>query len=159
MQKSTKELQQSNKAHQPLLQQHDVSGSALIAEFMEIKEVESSYDNYGRPEPIWYAAYLGYRTPAFSVKGKSVEHLLNENKFNSWEWLMPVVEKICKTKIGDGVEYVEYPHLRTFGMINSETGNFMVRFNGFQCFEAKDLFQATWEAVIDFLRWWSKADR
>lgn len=137
-----------------------VSGSALIVEFMGIKEVESSYDNYGRPEPIWYAGYLGYRTPAFNVKGKSVEHLLSQNKFNnSWEWLMPVVEKICKTKIGDGVEYIEYPHLRTFGMINFETGNFMVRFNGFQCFEAKDLFQATWDAVIDFLQWWSKADR
>ena len=59
-----------------------VSGSALIAEFMGIKEIESSYDSYGQKSPIWYAGYLGYRTPAFSVPNKSIEHLLNENKFN-----------------------------------------------------------------------------
>lgn len=86
----------SNEVTNPASCQTAVSGSALIiAEFMEIKEVESSYDNYGRSEPIWYAGYLGYRTPIFSVKGKSVEHLIKESKFlHSWDWLMPVYRKI-----------------------------------------------------------------
>lgn len=150
----------NDKNENKALSQTSVSGSALIAEFMCIKEMETSYDSYGKQVPIWICKYQGYRTPAFDIKGKALQHLLNENKFNnSWDWIMPVVERICITKIGNGNETIEYPYLRTFGMINSETGNFMVRFNGFQCFEAKDLFQATWEAVTDFLEWWSKADR
>lgn len=85
----------SKETQNPPSCQTAVSGSALIAEFMEIKEVESYYDNYGRPEQIWYAGYLGYRTPIFNVKGKSVEHLIKENKFlHSWDWLMPVYSKI-----------------------------------------------------------------
>jgi hypothetical protein len=72
---------------------------------------------------------------------------------------MPVLEKIVKTKIGDGIKYVEYPYLRTFGMVNEETGDFMVRLNGSQLFQAKELFEATYDAVIDFLQWWSSADR
>lgn len=42
-----------------------------------------------------------------------------ECKYNrDWSWLMPVVEKICRLKIGDGVETVEYPFLRTFGLFS-----------------------------------------
>jgi len=77
----------------------------------------------------------------------------------SWNWLMPVLEKICRLKIGDGIETIDYPNLRTFGMINEETGGIMVRLNGFQVFEAETLIEATFLAVVDFLDWQSKADR
>jgi len=137
-----------------------VSGSALIAEFMGIKEIKSSFDSYGNQEPIWYCGYLGYRTSAFSVPNKSFDQFLKDAKFRtSWDWLMPVLEKIVKTKIGDGIKYVEYPYLRTFGMVNEETGDVMVRLNGSQLFQSKELFEATYDAIIDFLEWWSSADR
>lgn len=137
------------------LTKDQLENARIIADFMGIKEIETFYDNYGTPEPIWYAKYLDDRTPAFGVKGKCVEHLLRESKFEtSWDWLMPVVEKICKTKIGDGVEYVEYPYLRTFGMLNEETKNPMVRFNGFGLFEADTLIEATFLAVLNFLKWY-----
>lgn len=129
--------------------QNAVSGSALIAEYMGIKEIESSYDSSGTNVPIWYSGYLGYRTPAFGVPNKSIEHLLNENKFNnSWDWLMPVIEKILtqeKFEDGDKVE------LLTFGMI-SQKGFFMVRFDRHSLFQSKHFFQASFDAVVDFLR-------
>jgi len=116
-----------------------IHASSLIADFMDCQKsdyVDSIYVmSYMKGEPHYLPSLMQY----------------NKN----WEWLMPVVEKICKTKIGDGVEYVEYPYLRAFGMINPETGNYMVRFNGFQLFENKDLLQATWDAVIDFVQWFN----
>ena len=154
------ESTEHQKSTNPPLLIASVSGSALIAEFMDIKEIESSYDSYGEQLPYWYTPYLGYRTGSYDAPNNSFEQFLQQAKFRtSWDWLMPVLEKIVKTKIGDGIKYVEYPYLRTFGMINEETGDFMVRLNGSQLFQAKELFEATYDAVIDFLQWWSAADR
>lgn len=133
----------------PQCVQTSVSGSALIAQYMQIKEIESFYDSSGTAVPIWYSGYLGYRTPAFGVPNKSIEHLLNENKFNnSWDWIMPVIEKIISVeKFKDG----ESIKLNTFGTINEE-GMFMVRFDRHSLFQSKDLFQASFDAIVDFLR-------
>lgn len=133
----------------PQCVQTRVSGSALIAEYMQIKEIESSYDSSGTAVAIWYSGYLGYRTPAFGVPNKSIKHLLSENKFNnSWDWIMPVIEKIISVeKFEDG----ENIKLRTFGTINEE-GLFMVRFDRYSLFQSKDLFQASFDAIVDFLR-------
>lgn len=139
----------SKKAEAELCTIPSVSDSALIAEYMQIKEIESSYDSYGTAVPIWYSGYLGYRTPAFCVPNKSIQHLLNENKFNnSWDWIMPVIEKIVSVeKFEDG----ENIKLRTFGAINEE-GLFMVRFDRHSLFQSKDFFQASFDAIVDFLR-------
>lgn len=79
---------------------------------------------------------------------------------SSWDWLMPVIEKISRIKYDeweeeiDGETYIEsdtaYP--RTFGMINSKTGNPMFRYNRFQLFEANTLIEAAWLATIDFIQ-------
>lgn len=133
----------------PALSKIAVNGSALMAEYMNIKEIKSSYDSYGTSVPIWYCGYLGYRTIAFGVPNKSIEHLLSENKFNnSWDWIMPVIEKIiAEEKFEDGNDV----YLRTFGMLN-EDGLFTVRFDRHSLFQSKDLFQASFDAVVDFLR-------
>lgn len=70
-----------------------------------------------------------------------------------WNWLMPVIEKICRTKIGDGDDNVEYTTLRTFGMLNQETGQIMVRFDRGPLFEADNLITATFNAVVDFIEY------
>ena len=70
----------------------------------------------------------------------------------SWDWLMPVVEKIAKIKIkysNDSDNYSPYP--RTFGM-QDEEGNFMVRLNIQPLFIAPTLIEATWLAVVDFIQ-------
>lgn len=145
MQKSSKELRQ------PTVKQHNVSGSALIADFL-------GWENYG--DGVTYKFPNLY--PIYNIDDKEntgwTTEQISKAEFNTrWDWLMPVVFKIMRTKIGDGVDSVEYPYLRTFGMINAETKNPMVRFHGFQLFEAETLIEATFLAVVDFLEWWSKA--
>ena len=77
---------------------------------------------------------------------------------SSWELLMPIVEKICRLKVGDGREYVEYSYPRTFGMLNDKTGQIMVRLNGHQLFEADTLIEATWKAVVNFIEYQNKKE-
>jgi len=88
----TNDLSEKNKGNAVLPLE---SGSALIADFMGVKEKELTIESYGKPTSVWYSGYLGYRTPAFSIPGKSLDHLLNKNKFlHSWDWLLPVYRKI-----------------------------------------------------------------
>lgn len=71
---------------------------------------------------------------------------------NSWLWLMPVLEKLCRTQIGDGDIYIKYATPRTFGMLNEETGQIMVRLDGFQLFQADTLIEATYLAIVEVLQ-------
>lgn len=66
----------------------------------------------------------------------------------SWDWLMPVVEKIGKHKYHDG----ETAYPRTFGMLSPEQ-KYMVRFNRNQLFEGETLIEATYDACVDFIKW------
>lgn len=74
-----------------------VSGSALIVEFMGIKEIQSYYDSYGTQVPIYYTSYWEYRTPAYSIPNMSMECFLGNCKFNSsWDWFMPVYAEMSR---------------------------------------------------------------
>ena len=76
----------------------------------------------------------------------------NQLKYNvSWDWIMPVVEKIIKYKVNDK----ENHYLRTFGM-KDEEGNFMVRFNGGFLHSDPDLLIATYNAVCEFIEWYNE---
>lgn len=127
-----------------------VSGSALIADFMGIKELESSHDSYGHKAPFWYAAYIGYRTPAFSVQGKSVEYLLKENKFPySWDWLLPVYRKI-RDIINDRAKLDK--HTRTNGdLLELDAQMAICEVN----------IDKAYDSIVNFIKWWnaSQADR
>lgn len=74
---------------------------------------------------------------------------------NNWQWLMPVVEKICRMKIGDGKTTVDYAHPYTFGMMDDD-GNLMVRLEGFPLYRDPSLIVATWEAVVDFIKFYNE---
>lgn len=67
----------------------------------------------------------------------------------SWEWLMPVIEKISKHKYEDGD--TAYP--RTFGMPFEENPTkVMVRFNRCHLHYGDTLLEAAYNAVIDFIK-------
>lgn len=90
-------------------------GNKLIAEFMMLSKVEG--DLY----PI-----AGYLTPAEQL-----------GYHTSWDWLMPVIEKISKIEFhremeddggGNYIEVIHTHYPRTFGMPDRE-GKVMFRFN------------------------------
>jgi hypothetical protein len=81
-------------------------------------------------------------------RGDIVPKLCWGERFDmNWGDLMPVVVKISKYKYEDG----DTAYLRTFGMLNAETGKPMVRINRCCVIEADTLIEATYGAVIDFL--------
>ena len=127
-------------------QQYDVSGSALIAEFMGWGKWDDGM-TYEVPN-----LYPFYNIGDQENTGWISEHVSTFKFHTSLDWLMPVVEKICETKIGDGVKMVDYTYLRTFGMINKETGDKMVRFDCFGAHQAERLIDATFNAVVEVLR-------
>lgn len=115
----------------------------LIADFM-------GWESYG--DGIIYMFPNLY--PTYNVDDKensgTISDKITEAKFDSeWSWLMPVIERLAKTKFScedsDGI------YLRTFGMVNKETGDFMVRFNWFSLFQSDNLFDTTYAAIIDAL--------
>ena len=113
--------------------------NALIAEFMEFTETEVGwYDNEMLMPEIVYEMNTG------NCFTKLLFH-------KSWDWLIPVIEKLQKTKIGDGIKYVDYPTIRSFGMLNRDTGKLMVRFTSFQVHEADTLIEATYKAIVHLL--------
>jgi hypothetical protein len=112
-----------------------VSVSALIAQYLGFKEDE-------RYPTLWIIKD--------QINQNGNNHFWEGNlKYNeSWDWLMPVIEKISKETFKDGC--FSYP--MTFGMINPQTGNYMFRFNRHSLFESSNLIDAAFEAVGDFLR-------
>lgn len=110
-----------------------VEGNRLIAEFMGIPKCGRCKDCGGyqySPAIIYKPADMMYH--------------------DSWDWLMPVVEKISRIKIGDGIEYVEYAYVRTFGGIGPDSA---FRFNGFAVHISDRLIDSVFRGVVEFVKW------
>jgi|GEM_PF-5461623 len=74
-----------------------------------------------------------------------------------WNDIMPVVEKISCIRCApeSPVDHdTFYP--RTFGMLSPEYRKPMVRINRCQVFEGDSLLHATFQAVVDFIRWYNQ---
>ena len=76
-----------------------------------------------------------------------------------WNDLMRLVEKIAKIQpkdesvIHNGEDsYFDNYYPRTFGMINSGKKDFMVRINRFPLHQSPNLIEATFEAVVEFIK-------
>jgi hypothetical protein len=125
-----------------------LEGNKLIAEFMGWKKVCAE-----RGEGVTHLCttitdYFGKHE--YWINDPYIEpHLF----FNSnWNWLMPVVEKIAKTKMRfRNVEEDYYSYPVTFGMSNEE-GDFMVRLYCGQLFSKPKLIEAAFLAVVDFIK-------
>jgi hypothetical protein len=71
------------------------SKNETIARFMGIKETKDSFDSYGHNSPCFYTANEFGRSNTFTVPGKSFDDFIKDSRYHkSWDWLMPVVEKI-----------------------------------------------------------------
>jgi len=120
-----------------------IEGNKLIAKFMGFigmtLEEYANFEEQGENDNVYWIDYALY----------------SDNYNSSWSRLMPVAEKIFRTKIGDGIEYIEYSYARTFGMLNREDGQIMVRFEGGQLQQSDTLLEATYKAVINFIQWYN----
>lgn len=103
----------------------------LIAEFMQIPKCQRC-ENCG----------------AYQYGPGVIFHPKEMKYHSSWDWLMPVIEKISQIKFHD--DDTIYP--RTFAMINKENGNFMFRFNRHHLFEDEKLIIAAFNAVVDYIQ-------
>lgn len=120
-----------------------INGNKLIARFMGWED--SPYPNL--PNKM-------YRDEADEQIGIHIDHLAYHT---SWDWLMPVVEKISTIHYGwDKIEnpFDDCVYPRTFGMLDAE-GKPMVRFNSSQVFTADTLIEVTYMAVVDFIKWYN----
>ena len=129
--------------------QEIIENNKLIAEFMGCKEKKHWRDNN---ETIGYGFDDTHITNYWLVS----EFIDVVPYHFSWYWLMPVLEKICRMKIGDDIITVAYATPRTFGMLSEETGKIMVRLNGFQCFSADTLLEAIYLAIVDFIKFYNE---
>lgn len=106
--------------------------SSYKVQFDTYKECE----DWIKKEPIkGYAPELGYRL------GLGEYH-------SSWEWLMPVIVKICTERFEDG----DNSYVRTFGM-RDEAGLYMFRFNRGILFHAPTIMEAAYAGVLDYVNW------
>jgi len=131
-----------------------IEGNQLIAEFMSTEP--TLMDG-------WYLWSDGiYFSVRDQDKGKVLNSIYGYVKYHSsWDWLMPVVEKIGEIRFPDDKYesgeriYIERCYPITFGMKDEEE-KFMVRLLGNQLFRADTLIKATWLSVVDFIKWHNK---
>jgi hypothetical protein len=125
-----------------------VEGNKMIAEFMGFNVL-----------PVDSLSGKRYEVIDFEHGRIKVENLDVDCFYHtSWDWLMPVVEKISKHHLHnwDGTEctdVIDTSYPVTFNMPDEE-GNVMFRFKGFSLHTGKSLIDITWQAVVEFIKWY-----
>jgi hypothetical protein len=121
----------------------DQQRTIAITEYMQVEKCDESYLTPGR----YRTAYLfnGYWLPLRKLKYHT-----------SWEWLMPVIEKISKTPLleADGTPCKDPQDVCnpiTFAMPTADGKRVMFRFKGCACHEGDTLIDAAFEAVCEFI--------
>ena len=112
----------------------------MIAEFMGMKV--HCEQVYSMKECSWSKCPPNLHWPFESAPP------FNEN----WAWLMPVVENICRREYDDG----DNAYFRTFGMVRNEGKTVMVRINRHILCESDTLIEATYLAVLDFIKFFNE---
>lgn len=131
-------------------------GNKLIAEFME-KEIwfpswnggQTMFNSYRTTKEDCMNLILGSQ---FLYSVNAEPEMIKLSYHESWDWLMPVIEKISRiqyTEPTDSVQNTAYP--RTFGIL-SEEGQFMFRFNRYGLHKADTFIEAAYNAVVEFIQ-------
>lgn len=123
-----------------------IEGNKLIAEFMGNKCKDDLWYMPNQSQFAFQGDY-SYKMDAFYSK---------DLKFHSsWDWLMPVVERIRHSNIGDvgyGVTFHVQNDACWFGIDNS-------RHKELNTYMEKELQEAVWKAVIEFIKWYNEQEK
>lgn len=116
----------------------------LIAEFMGVKEQQRFYDSYGQDEPYWYTSNGLFRTTSRSIPDVSFQEFLDSCRYDlSWDWLMPVVQKVkTSTFLVEGSINPWIIAIRPVnkGLINAD-------------------LTAVYKAVVEFINWYNSQNQ
>jgi len=122
----------------------------LVAEFMGVTETESTFDSYSIPVPCFYTKNEFHRSNTFTVPDKSFTDWISGAKYDtSWDWLMPVVEKI------EGLYF--YGHLTK----NTHDGRHYMSFITKDCdtvaysSPGQTKIESVYKAVVTFIAWYN----
>lgn len=140
-----------------MTQEQGIEGNKLIAEFVGFKMWWSEGGSYDWPEKE-----LEISVPDF-LEDEDLEYMYTldmpfymywgELKFNtSWDWLMPVVEKIEElgyTTVIHGYGKDFTPYLETYCAIKE--GNYRWGYG-----ESKSKIEAVWLASVLFIQWYNE---
>ncbi len=120
----------------------------LIASFMGVQEKQSSFESYMQEVPYWFTENNLYRTYARTVPGSSFSDFIQNSKYHeSWDWLMPVVEKINSL---DGYSSINMDCDRVFCHRQNDK---MLDFGNREC---GSKINAVYSAVVEFIKWHNK---
>jgi hypothetical protein len=115
-----------------------LEGNKLIVEFMEIKPTE------------WKGMYLisqHNHTCLEDTPEKALSRFASITKYHeSWDWLMPVVERIDSRTPYDPCVTIEY----NWCSIKVPDGRFDIEIIG------GSRIEATYKAVLEFIKWYNK---
>ena len=120
--------------------QEIIEGNKLIAEFMNVETAIGIKDNLYRLDEFSYWEPIPYQS---EFDRKNYFYASELKYHSSWDWLMPVVEKIEGTKQADIII-----HTKNLVQIsyNKETKTY---FYG-------SLLQNAWDACIEFIKWYNQ---
>jgi hypothetical protein len=110
-------------------------GNKLIAEFMGLTQADGEDGVFHKG--VWVDSEL--------------DHYESLEYDSSYNWLMPVVEKICNHEFNDFQGPIDRAFPRTFGA-KDDQGQFMVRFNRMSLYFGDTLIEAAYKAVVDFIK-------
>jgi len=125
-----------------------LQGNKLIAEFMGAKyDKDTSFCMH--PNDLWLPIHgvVNYKTTE-SGSGKTLHY------HSSWDWLMPVVEKIESMLHDDIVITIEYKDCLipvVAGTFKTDNDGFDIHIKG-----AESKINAVYQAVIEFITWYNK---
>lgn len=109
-----------------------LEGNKLIAEFMERKIVDSPWSH----KPLEQQGQWVYVLGQDFFKERIKYHY-------SWDWLMPVVEKIESIQNSDNYEVDIFGKCCEIGVMDEHSA------------VGKTKIEATWLAIVEFIKWYN----
>ena len=122
-----------------------VDGNRLIAEFMGKKLQKGNF----------WSKMLGYADEFIIINGEPKWSLSDIPYNSSYDWLMPVVEKIEKLGISTNIHYFAGIKKHSYGMTTITYDSICSEYDLTNYSDSK--IEAIYNSVIKFIKWYNKA--
>jgi hypothetical protein len=121
-------------------QQEIIDGNKLIAEFIEMENVI-----YGDTGVTYYKNNIPYQT--FKLEFHS-----------SWDWLIPIMQKIGTLGFMVTLEFDEKPYLTYISIKDNSTATYIDEDYEDRDYEIESDIHLAWFNVVNFIKWYNKQE-